>query len=66
MRKGAVVVAIGWWIGLAGCGANHDAMGPNYSTTSCSQNCGNDTQCQAHCTDISEPNGPPPIGNNKR
>jgi hypothetical protein len=53
-----------WSLGLAACGADRSA-GPNYSTTPCSQNCGNDTQCQARCIDVSDPNGPPPFTNKR-
>jgi hypothetical protein len=36
-------------------------QGPNYSTSgSCAENCGNDAQCQASCTDTRNPNLPLP------
>jgi hypothetical protein len=48
-----------------GCGAYKGpdpTAGPNYSTTgSCAENCGNDAQCQASCTDTRNPNIPMPV-----
>jgi hypothetical protein len=59
LARALVCVALGVW--LTACGANRGA-GPNYSTTPCVDNCGNDTQCQARCTDIGGPSGTPPLG----
>ena len=50
----------------AACGVNNQGLGPNYSTTPCADNCGNDTQCQAKCTDVSDPNRPPPLTGGSR
>jgi hypothetical protein len=50
----------------SGCGgASNPAAGPNYSTTSCADNCGNDAQCMSSCQEVGGPNSPPPIHNGK-
>jgi hypothetical protein len=56
-----------WLVALApcacilACSGNRSGAGPNYSTTPCVDNCGNDVQCQTRCTDVG-PNSMPPIG----
>jgi hypothetical protein len=50
----------------AACGfANNRGYnaGPNYSSTPCADNCGNDAQCQASCTNMRNPNIPTPVYN---
>jgi hypothetical protein len=47
-------------LAMSACGAN-PGTGPNYSTTPCSDNCGNDVQCQTYCTNTGNPNSPPPL-----
>jgi hypothetical protein len=51
-----------WFLTLSllafGCGATNRNAGPNYSTTPCAENCGNDPQCQASCTPVRNPNVP--------
>jgi hypothetical protein len=53
LRLAIVTVAA---LGLAGCFGNNPSSpqnymnGPNYSSTSCFDNCGQDATCQASCT----------------
>jgi hypothetical protein len=48
--------------GCAGYKGPDPTVGPNYSTnSSCAENCGNDTQCQATCTETRNPNIPLPV-----
>jgi hypothetical protein len=45
-----------------GCSAAANrSVGPNYSSTPCVDNCGNDAQCQASCTNMRNPNIPTPV-----
>jgi hypothetical protein len=52
----ARIAIVAWAAGLTGCiGSNPSTPpnyghGPNYSSTSCFDNCGQDASCQANCT----------------
>jgi hypothetical protein len=60
MSSARFVVSFVLLASAAACSGNRGA-GPNYSTTPCADNCGNDAQCQASCTNVRNPNLPPMI-----
>ena len=61
MLRGSVALAL--LVAVSACGSKSQvgvSSGNSYSTTPCADNCGQDAQCQANCTNVNNQSPLPP------